>query len=404
MQHSNSSPAITTRVKGLPASPYDGKTPTPLRVQRLADGPSDRLSPRRTDFDPERPRSRSGSRSVSPQPPDVPRSIESGTDTETDNGNDSDDIMQSYMDRGDTKPNVKLPLRPLPVPKTSAVSSPTEGRIVESQPNSAGVDGDDTYNQEDHGVSAVTTRQSGFFSTPALPPIRFSMNDTDFNDLLSNMGNGPRLSLIGMRDLQKGSTPDKSEDLASVATPTSVASTITPFKEAKLSASATAPPSFKLPERKASLRVKRVPPPALAAMPDDEEKYNSFADPSRIASPLSPWRNETHLRRPSATDAAIKVFDETGSSRSPRSSSDSKRNVNGHSHSRSESLTKKQDSAELVIRRLKEALSDASDRSADYIKLDRGFVEIILSSLEQKKDQMVEMSAKLDKMKVGGPF
>ncbi|KAH8119286.1 RhoGAP-domain-containing protein [Phellopilus nigrolimitatus] len=53
----------------------------------------------------------------------------------------------------------------------------------------------------------------------------------------------------------------------------------------------------------------------------------------------------------------------------------------------------------LVTRRLKEALSDANDRSAEYIKLDRAFVEAIISSLDQKGEQMSEMTNKLDGMK-----
>ncbi|EJD02801.1 RhoGAP-domain-containing protein [Fomitiporia mediterranea MF3/22] len=74
-------------------------------------------------------------------------------------------------------------------------------------------------------------------------------------------------------------------------------------------------------------------------------------------------------------------------------------NGNGHGHRRSESTSKKQDAAELVNRRLKEALADATERQADYIKLDRAFVEAIVQSLDQKREQVTEISTKLDSMK-----
>ena len=67
---------------------------------------------------------------------------------------------------------------------------------------------------------------------------------------------------------------------------------------------------------------------------------------------------------------------------------------------RSDSRTPKHDSAELVTRRLKEALTDASERSADYIKLDRAFVEAIILSLEQRREQVDEISHRLDTFKV----
>ena len=47
---SSSTSAVSSRVNGLPASPYNGKMPTPLRVQRLAEEPSSRLSPQKSEF------------------------------------------------------------------------------------------------------------------------------------------------------------------------------------------------------------------------------------------------------------------------------------------------------------------------------------------------------------------
>ena len=58
------------------------------------------------------------------------------------------------------------------------------------------------------------------------------------------------------------------------------------------------------------------------------------------------------------------------------------------------------DSSDLVSRRLKEALTDATERGSDYVKLDKSFIEAILTSLEQKNKQVTEISNKLDGMKV----
>ena len=75
--------------------------------------------------------------------------------------------------------------------------------------------------------------------------------------------------------------------------------------------------------------------------------------------------------------------------------------INGHRRSESGGgAARKQDAAELVMRRLKEALADATERQADHIKLDRAFVEAIIQGLDQKREQVSDLSSKLDGMKV----
>lgn len=116
---------------------------------------------------------------------------------------------------------------------------------------------------------------------------------------------------------------------------------------------------------------------------------------------MSPIR-KLSLRRPSKADETSSPRS-SGESRWPTTPKVFVNGANGHQRSDSHGTSsRKQDAAELVMRRLKEALSDAQERSADYVKLDCGFVEAILSSLDQKREQVSEISTKLDNLKVRG--
>ncbi|KDQ55860.1 hypothetical protein JAAARDRAFT_133451 [Jaapia argillacea MUCL 33604] len=57
------------------------------------------------------------------------------------------------------------------------------------------------------------------------------------------------------------------------------------------------------------------------------------------------------------------------------------------------------DSEELVSKRLQEVLLDANERRASHIKLDKEFVEAILSVMNRRKDEHTEMKGKLDGIK-----
>ncbi|THH10505.1 hypothetical protein EW145_g1289 [Phellinidium pouzarii] len=145
---------------------------------------------------------------------------------------------------------------------------------------------------------------------------------------------------------------------------------------------------------------------------------------STATSPTTPSRSETKKRssqRGSKPDSTPRLLDEASSPRSSTESqcSNSPRSMNGaNGNGRWDSINSlegassqipivamsrsshsKQDSVELITRRLKEALSDASERAADYIKLDRAFVEAIILNLDQRREQMHDMSTKLDGMK-----
>jgi Rho-type GTPase-activating protein 1/2 len=58
------------------------------------------------------------------------------------------------------------------------------------------------------------------------------------------------------------------------------------------------------------------------------------------------------------------------------------------------------DTADLVSRRLREALKDATDRGAMAVKLDKEFVEAILHELQGTQTRVADMKGRLDGMKV----
>ncbi|KAI5121576.1 hypothetical protein M0805_000755 [Coniferiporia weirii] len=425
------------RVTGLPGSPYNGKLPrvqSPLLNARGSfDEHGGRLSPRNAGFDIDAGRR---SRSVSPVPPDVPRSIESGTDTETDTGNDSDDIMKSYMDmvQDDALSKSQATNPPPPPPPKDAKSSNIETRVrspiqPSSEPSSAGpADGEDFFQEKDNddgpSISSVTERTSGFFIAPALPPMRFSMNGTDFRELLVSLGGASpskRLSVIPglLSDTNTASIPEeKAEEVATAKTPTSVASTITPLA-GSTSTTTTSQPLSSGTERKRSMKGRKAVPPDLLPTRMNGERTDSA--PPSATSPITPSRPDLKKRSPhrsSKNEPLTRVLDDMGS---PRSSGESRRPSSPRTISAPERMNSlgalesassqipvisvprsgpsRQEAAELVTRRLKEALTDANERSADYIKLDRAFVEAIISSLDHRREQVHEMSSKLDGMK-----
>lgn len=405
-----------------------------LRTQRSFDERGGRLSPRKAEFGADSGRR---SRSVSPKPPDVPRSIESGTDTETDLGNDSDDITQIYMERiNEEPPRERASSRPPALPPKDMASSRADeqrNRSLSFSEASGNEDADLVHLDKEapdspNPVSSMESRTSGFFIAPALPPMRFSMNGADFRDILNNLGGASTQTLQAEKRESQTITvvvEEKAEDLSAARTPTSIASTVTPKTQQQGAKNNSA-------EANDSLKVTRSTSPDTIIGP--LENGRSGLSRSASISPSSPIAPETPRKmshRASRSETAVKILDEPGSPRSnaefsqptspkltvdgfegrnrldsyvslqvngvptseqatPRSSENSDRRPSLSRH----------DSSELVSRRLKEALTDASERGSDYVKLDRAFIEAILTSLEQKNRQVNEISSKLDGMKV----
>jgi hypothetical protein len=121
------------------------------------------------------------SRSASPaHRADVPHSIESGTDTEPENEKEN----ENESERSHTTRNILPPALP---PKDSRGTRPitydTETDLNTSEMSQLGdVSEDSMESLREERMSHST------FIAPALPPIRFSLNTTDFSELLGSVG------------------------------------------------------------------------------------------------------------------------------------------------------------------------------------------------------------------------
>jgi hypothetical protein len=58
------------------------------------------------------------------------------------------------------------------------------------------------------------------------------------------------------------------------------------------------------------------------------------------------------------------------------------------------------DSSDIVLRRLQEAMADARNRGMHQLKLDKGFAEDILGAMESRKLEYGELRGKFDGIKV----
>jgi Rho-type GTPase-activating protein 1/2 len=124
-------------------------------------------------------RSANDSRSASPaHRADVPHSIESGTDTEPENENGDEDENQS--EQSHTTRNILPPALP---PKDSKGIRPTEPDLNTSEISQPGDVSEDLMNS-----LRVERMSHSTFIAPALPPIRFSLNTSDFSELLGSVG------------------------------------------------------------------------------------------------------------------------------------------------------------------------------------------------------------------------
>ena len=116
---------------------------------------------------------------------DVPRNIESGTDTES----ETTHSRQPFGDQESNSPTAPLPKIPMShSPDVSASDIDPDFSII-SQANSANGSDEMLESSPVEGTSHST------FIAPALPPIRFSMTSSNFSDLLGAVG-GPSLRVF----------------------------------------------------------------------------------------------------------------------------------------------------------------------------------------------------------------
>ncbi|KAJ8454637.1 hypothetical protein ONZ45_g19225 [Pleurotus djamor] len=226
---------------------------------------------------------------------------------------------------------------------------------------------------------ASPVETSHTFIAPALPPIRFSL-PADFSDLWNSVGGEPP----SKGEKQMATVPENKE--ATVPSPPLTASSDGVSISSGVStvvASQTDSPKVN------TAVINDAPKPS-------EESRNDALRPPRLK-PRSSRRSTDELARPSTAPS---------SSNSPSTSS----SVLAQSVDRAASsdanrvfspaitVTQPGD-PDMVVKRIQEVLADTQKRGVQQVKLDRQFLEVILSALESKWNENTEMKSHIDGMK-----
>jgi Rho-type GTPase-activating protein 1/2 len=343
---------------------------------------------------------------------DVPRGIESGTDT-------SD---------GEREPNTKERTRKL------SLSSSKEREAKKSRLQPAHLDpetkqsasqeepGEDTFSagdvDTDDESSPVERMSRSTFIAPAHPPIRFSVSGNGFQELLSQLDPRDPSSFSALGELLKMNEDAESRNDAS--------------------SSAT---SLSRNDGAASNEGGRVSSPSSAATPTTVFGFSTGDNSSvtTISAPSSQGHGDSFLVLDQAgTTNGVKSdllqrqrsVPNTSSTSSGRSSSEKSRDPPASDDQRTrldpnaiiyhtdvglsepspqftvttpESAavrSAKLDQAAAVMKRLQDALQDTARRGMTQITLDQEFVQAVVMMVEQRRDENAKMKSKLDHIKV----
>ncbi|KAH9485348.1 N-chimaerin [Psilocybe cubensis] len=290
--------------------------------------------------------SKSPSRAASPAyRADVPRGIESGTDTETDD-----------TDASPYPPNTSLP--PAPPPKdvkdlNHNQSAPPNISIADTSvdPDSSEMFPHDMSDDMNESLAVERTSRATFIA-PALPPIRISLSPSDFSELLSSMGGFPPLkSLDNLANLTKQSQLQQQQQQDTIPS--------TPPPTASLT------PTVKV--------AGNTPTLGISESDDGQEPIYSdyFPDVGNLNK-----SSASHSRTPGSSDSSAASSPSTIQPSPRRNPSES----------------------DLVILRLREILNGAKEKGAQHLKVDIGFVEAIVELLESKNNEYYRMKNKVDGM------
>jgi hypothetical protein len=399
-KESNSLADETSVVNDLPPPVDDEGTRTPItiRTRKSFDHKPQSTSEQslNSDLHVKKSRSTSRSRSISPRRADVPRSIDSGWDTEeSDIGNKSTDSERP----------------PLPHKRVKDGKRPTELKLatenIDSEPSVL----DSEENSDVSEGSAVEERMSHTtFIAPALPPIRFSMTGNDFSDLLGAGGSS-------LKNLERLAKLSEDRDEATEALPQAQIDNSdsgmndmqhSPADDDRTAVLGTPVPRYKTPDELRGQHVTSivVPPTSHHTLPKRSNTVNAPISQSNISGNRD--RSSSDSNHPSNTsiNSHLSSF---ASDDSHETSLNSHTSMSSHAGgalitvTRSDSAIprhQRHDMPDLVQRRLQEALSDANERGIQQLKLDKSFVLAILSTIEQRNQENAVLKAKFDGMKV----
>ena len=289
-------------------------------------------------------RSANDSRSASPaHRADVPRSVESGTDTENDNENEDNQNRNQNRNQNELKRPKKI-LPPAPPPKdgkgTRPITYETEADINTSEVSQVGDISEDLLES-----LHVERMSHSTFIAPALPPIRFSLNTTDFSELLGSVGGMTSLKslddaamLIRQKQNNNAFTPP-----SLVATPTREGNATLPLSETSNSQAPTSPAG----QSSSDIYV-------------DESSYPN--DPR-----IYPDQTQITITEPESTNA----------------------------------VSLGQNTSDLIYKTLRESLNSAKKTGARHLYVDLSLVDAIIKHIESQKVEYHNLTGKMEGMNVG---
>jgi hypothetical protein len=388
---------------GLRQRSADGRLSPAMGDHRLSSQPSDAV--RNLQQQTSRSRPASPARRA-----DVPRGVESGTDTEA----------ESESGRKSPYPELQGPV-PVAKNETSALEgSPPESQVIVRENGRSTTKGGSAENSDMEDISPAEERMShATFIAPALPPIRFSMNAADFSELLgdadadiakgapdqlanvaedsegSSPGSGPPSAVplaegttFGMLAPNEPSSPDEDKHLVSgfggitASPPQSKASSQDGHHGHSSNSSVVLPrDNHTLPKRSNTIS-SRLP-----------QKHDSSSLHSRRNPELGAGRG-----RASSDSSQMDTSSQQSHGSANAASSTTRTTVNEPNTMAGRQLGS--DSFEYVRRRLQEALVDANECGAQQLAVEKGFIEAILAIIERRNEEFSKLRGEFDGMKV----
>lgn len=300
------------------------------------------------------------SRSASPyHQVDVPRGIEDGSDSEA-------------TGEGGPMPDEYHPLPPVPPPKSDDDHFSAHSPVLSEDPDASGLSQQDA--SDDMSESSPVERTShATFIAPALPPIRFSLNTTDFAELLSSVQSSTTLKSLDqmatlLQESEGPSTPPKassSEAKLTVATPQAMTADET--------------------------RPWHSPKPSSASLPEERQAFNN--KPLEIRKKASSENKPLPALNLPSDDAELK----TTISETLKSADDTRITVTGSSSGGETTL--RHDAWDSLVAQLRGIVMGSREQGVQQIQLGVDFMETLIASLDSKKTAYADLKEKLDGMK-----
>ena len=346
---------------------------------------------------------------------DVPRGIESGTDTSDGerepNTNERTRKLSLSSKEKDAKKSRRQPVQLEPETKQPASQEEAgEGSFL----NSAG-----DVDTEDES-SPVERMSRATFIAPAHPPIRFSVTENGFQQMLSQFDPRDPSSLNAFGDAMKlHRDAEARHDVAWSVTSSNPDGGAAPNEGGRLSSPASAATPTTISSSSSmgdNSSVTTISAPSSQGHGDSFLVLDQLGTTNGTKSDLPP--RHRGVRNPSSISSSRSS---SGKSHDPPASDDQRTRLDPNTiihytdaglSERSPQFTvttpesvavarpAKLDHSAAVMKRLQDALQDTARRGMTQITLDQEFVQAVVMMIEQRRDENVKMKSKLDHIKV----